>query len=172
MSSIERQPTEARFRKTTKSNPQDRLRPLHRIGEARKQQGISLRTVARHMHQTVAEVRAQEDVLNDVHLSTLYRWCEVLDVPIEELLVEPSDRFSAPILRHTQMMRFMKTAQTIRAVARDDAVRQLAQMLIDQLIELMPELKRVSTTLASAESRPKKRIGRTGEQTFPDTMFE
>ena len=172
MAFTERRQSEPVSSKNATSNPREPSAALHRIGEARRRQGLSLRTVARRMHQAVAEVRSQEDNDADLQLSTLYRWREVLDVPIEELLVEPNETFSLPVLRQTQMIRFMKTTLTILSVAKDESVRTLANMMVNQLVEIMPELKRVRSPLSPTDWPTSRKIGRAAEYTFPDTLFD
>ena len=63
-------------------------RKLQKLGEARRRQGISVRCVAQRLNKTVSDIRAQEDEDADILVSELYRWQQVLEVPIEELLEE------------------------------------------------------------------------------------
>jgi len=145
---------------------------LHRIGIAREQQGLSLRTVARRMRKSIAEVKDQEQSSSDLHLSTLYLWCEVLNVPIEELLVEPKESFSTPVLKRTQMIKLIKMAMTIGAAAESDAVRRLADTMVELLIEIMPELQHIKSTLGSTGPACRGRVGRVAENTIADSFFE
>lgn len=151
---------------------QDPRSVLHRIGVARQQQGISLRTVARRMQKTVAEVRDQEQGASDLTLSTVYNWCEALNVPVEELLVEPTASFSAPILKRTQLISLMKMALTIGGAAQDPAIRRLAEAMVELLVDIMPELKQIRSTLGSTGMACRGRMGRVAENIVPDTLFE
>ena len=72
-------------------------RPLHRIQEVRRLQGMSLRTAARQLGTDVRSIRAQEQASTDLKLSDLYRWQEALEVPIGELLVEDNEPLSRGI---------------------------------------------------------------------------
>ena len=60
----------------------------------------------------VEQVRQQESESSDLPLSTLYAWREILEVPIAELLVEPSDDLPSPILLRSRLVRLMKTVRT------------------------------------------------------------
>ena len=65
--------------------------PLHRIGQIRSQQDVSVRALARKMNLSANQVRMQEDPNCDISLSSLYRWQQALNVPAAELLVEPGE---------------------------------------------------------------------------------
>ena len=119
-------------------------RPLHRIATVRSQQGVSLRTASRRWNEDLSSVRRQEEETSDLTLSQLYRWQQLLDVPVAELLVDVNQSLSAPVLRRAQMLRLMKTAVTLRQKSKNVQVQRLAQMMIEQLIEIMPELSSVS----------------------------
>ena len=118
--------------------------PLHRLHAVRQQQGVSLRRVARALKVEPSEVRRQENDQTDLPLSALYAWQKVLDVPLSELLVESDDPLSAPILERARLLKLMKTAAAIREKADSPALRRLVQMLINQLVEIMPELEDVT----------------------------
>jgi transcriptional regulator with XRE-family HTH domain len=117
--------------------------PLHRISEVRKREGISLRSVSRRWKMEVSRVRELEDENNDLSLSELYQWQQILDVPVAELLIDEDQPLSAPILRRAQMIRLMKTAATLTTNSRSPQVQSLAQNLMDQLAEMMPELNNI-----------------------------
>ena len=61
---------------------------LHRIREVRLQQGVSLRSAARHMQSDVRTLRSQEQESTDLRLTDLRRWQKALEVPLSELLEE------------------------------------------------------------------------------------
>ena len=171
MSFSDQQPRDAHAGDTTTDDFENPRGPLHRIGIARRQQGMSLRTVASRMQTTVSELRSQEDDDADLPLSVLYRWCQVLDVPVEELLVEPKDTFSTPILQRTQMMHLMKTAMAIQENCRSEQVGRLVTTMIDQLVDAMPELKEIRTRQPAPDKSSSKRLGRAAYHTLPDTLF-
>lgn len=134
-------------------------RPLHRLRDVRRMQGISRRTVARRLKVDVSTVKSQEDSSTDLCLSILYDWQSVLQVPVEELLVEAEDQLSSPILRRARMVRLMKTALAILERAQQQGIRRMAQMLVDQLLELMPELAGVGPWHAVGKRRTQDELG-------------
>ncbi len=133
---------------------------LHRLSEVRLRQGVSLRTMARRMNVDVRTVRREEDPANDLPLSVIYRWQRALEVPLTELLSEIEEPLSAPVLKRARLLRLMKTTMSILRRTRQRSVRLLAQMLAEQLIEIMPELKDVNPW-HSRRLRPKQaKLGR------------
>jgi transcriptional regulator with XRE-family HTH domain len=141
---------------------------LQKLGEARRRQGLSVRCVAQRLGRTVSEIRAQEDERADLLISELYRWQAALDVPIEELLEDPDDTLSPRVLTRARLLKVMKTAMAIRRAARSEAERRLARLLIDQLLEIMPELKEVSGWPAVGHRRRADEIGRIAENPISD----
>jgi transcriptional regulator with XRE-family HTH domain len=117
---------------------------LHRIGSVRQLQGISRRCIARRLGVDIATVKEQEDETSDLLLSTLYKWQQLLDVPVAELLVDTSDSLALPVMKRARMIRIMKTALSILEQTSQLPIRRMAQTLVDQLIEIMPELGGVS----------------------------
>ena len=80
---------------------------LHRIATVRRQQGISLRGLARQQRTTVRELEAEEDEAADLRLSRLYWWQNALDVPVADLLVESNGPLSPPVLQRARLVRVM-----------------------------------------------------------------
>ena len=110
----------------------------------RLQQGASLRSVARNSGVDVRQLRLQEQETTDMRLSDLHRWQKSPDVPLGELLVEPDPALSPTIMDRARMVGPMKTATAIRERSEAVGIRRLAQMLCEQLTEIMPELVEVS----------------------------
>ncbi|MCS7305836.1 MAG: hypothetical protein NZ602_12110 [Thermoguttaceae bacterium] len=129
------------------------LGALHRLAEVRKREGISRRTVARRLKTTVSAVKAMEES-PDLLLSQLVAWQKALRVPIGELLAEPDEGLSQPVLKRARMVRLMKTASAIFHWSRQKSIRRLAQMLMEQLVELMPELAEVGPWPMRGRRRP------------------
>jgi transcriptional regulator with XRE-family HTH domain len=153
--------------------PPSEKRKLHHLGKARKRQGLSVRCVAQRLGKTVGEVREQEDEREDISLSELYRWQKVLEVPLEELLREPTDALSPRVRMRAQMLRIMKTARALRSQARSESEARLARLLIGQLIEIMPELKEVAAWPTVGHRRTADELGRIAEHPVPDDwMYE
>jgi len=146
-------------------------RPLHRLAEVRRRQGITRRTLARRLNTDVATVKLLEQPTSDLLLSTLYAWQEVLDAPVAELLVESEEPLSAPVLKRAQMVRLMKTAGAILERASQPSIRRMAQMLVDQLCEVMPELKGVSPWHAVGRRRTQDELGQAAYRRIPTEVF-
>jgi transcriptional regulator with XRE-family HTH domain len=146
-------------------------RPLHRVGIVRRLQGISRRTVARHLHTDISTVKQQEDATTDMPLSELYQWQAALEVPISELLVEADDSLSAPILERAQLIRLMKTTLAILGHAGDSPIREMAQTLVEQLAEIMPELREVSPWHAVGKRRSRDELGQAAERRLSEDVF-
>lgn len=147
------------------------LRGLQKLSSARRRQGLSLRCVAQRLGRTVSEVRAQEDEQADLLVSELYRWQSALEVPVEELLHEPEDSLSPMVSMRAQLLKVMKTAMAIRRQARSEAERRLTRLLIDQLLEIMPELKEVSGWPAVGHRRRADEVGRIGENPISESLL-
>ena len=134
-------------------------RPLHRISEVRKRQGVSIRSVARQIKVDVRQARLQEDSQADLQLSTLYEWQKALGVPVAELLVDLDAPLSAPVLKRAQMLKLMKSARGIFDRAPTGQIRRLARMMIEQLVEIMPELAHVGAWQEDAVPRNNDEYG-------------
>jgi transcriptional regulator with XRE-family HTH domain len=141
---------------------------LQQLGAARRRQGLSVRCVAQRLGRTVNEVRAQEDEHSDLPISELYHWQAALDVPMEELLCEPQDSLSPRVLSRARLLRIMKTALAMRRQARSEGERRLARLMVDQLLEIMPELKEVSAWPTVGQRRTTEEYGRIAENPVSD----
>jgi transcriptional regulator with XRE-family HTH domain len=146
-------------------------RPLHRLATVRRQQRVSLHAVARRLGIGVEAVRQQECETSDLPLSALYGWQSVLDVPIAELLVEPDDGLPSSILLRSQLVRLMKTVQTISEKAKQESVRRMAQTAINQLVEIMPELAEVGVWNIGGRQRRRNELGVAAHRRLSDDVF-
>jgi len=144
-------------------------RPLHRIQAVRIQQGMSLRTAARQLGTDVRTIRAQEQATTDLRLSELYRWQRALDVPAAELLEESSEPLSRPVAERAKMVRVMKTAASLLEAAESPTARRMAENLVEQLCDVMPELKEVSPWHTVGQRRSLEELGRAAEQVIDDS---
>ncbi len=152
------------------SAPDQNVR-LHRIRTVRLQQGVSMRTAARHTGVDVRSLRLQEQETTDLRLSDLRKWQKALDVPLAELLVEPDDRLSPPVMERARMVRVMKTVAAIYDRSKSPNIRRMAEMLREQLIEIMPELAEVSPWHNYGQRRSLDEYGRITEQTYSDDLL-
>jgi hypothetical protein len=146
-------------------------RPLHRIADVRRRQGVSVRSAARRMHTSIDQVRKQEDPGCDLMLSELLRWQQALEVPVGDLLVESEAPLSEPVLTRARLLRIMKTVKAIEETATSSSIQRFATMLEQQLIEVMPELKDVAAWHSIGQRRSPDELGRTAERVFPDSFF-
>jgi transcriptional regulator with XRE-family HTH domain len=144
---------------------------MHRIRTVRLQQGASLRSVARNSGVDVRQLRLQEDESTDVRLSDLHKWQKALDVPLAELLVEPDASLSQPVMDRARMVRLMKTAAAIRERSESIGIRRMAQMLCEQLTDIMPELDGVSAWHDYGQRRSMDEMGRIVERSISDDLF-
>ena len=146
-------------------------RPLQRLAEVRKQQGMSLRTMARRLGVDVATVIEQEQETADSPLSTIYAWQKILDVPVGDLLVDSDAPFSAPVFERARMVKLMKTAAAILEKAHSNSLRRMVTMLIEQLVDIMPELRDVTAWNTVGQRRTPDDYGRVVERQLPDGLF-
>lgn len=146
-------------------------RPLHRVAEIRRKQGISVRSAARRMGTSMEQVRRQEQATCDMTLAELYRWQQTLQVPIAELLVDIDGPLSQPVLTRAKLLRVMKTARSISEMSESVGVGRLCRMLEEQLVELMPELRDVSPWHSVGQRRTQDELGRIAEHPYPDSFF-
>jgi hypothetical protein len=132
---------------------------LHRLAEARKSQGVSVANLARRLAMEATEVRIQENPNTDIWLSQLYKWRDILDVPVAELLIAPEDSLDDPIKSRATLVRIMKTVRSILETTREKQTIYMAQTLFDQLVNIMPELQEVSAWPSVGQSREFKDYG-------------
>jgi transcriptional regulator with XRE-family HTH domain len=141
---------------------------LHRIQEVRRLQGMSLRTAARQLGTDIRSIRAQEQANTDLRLSDLYNWQRALDVPVSELLVDTDEPLSRPVRERGAMLKIMKTARSIVESAPPGATKRMAENLVEQLLDLMPELKEVSPWHSVGQRRSLDEMGRIAEHPLGD----
>jgi len=146
-------------------------RPFHRLAEVRRRQGVTRRTIARRLNTDIGTIKSQEQPGADLSLSTLYAWQEVLDVPIGELLVETEEPLSAPVMKRAQLLRIMKTAAAILERSQQVAIKRMAQMLVEQLCEIMPELAGVSPWHAVGRRRTQEELGQAALRRLSAELF-
>lgn len=149
----------------------ERRAAYHRIEEVRRRQGVTLRNVARRLGLPLTAVRRQECADCDLRLSDLQRWQEVLEVPVAELLVEGEGQLSGPVLERSRMVKLMKTAAAIRERTDGTPVGRMVTMLIDQILEIMPELADVGPWHSGGQRRPLDDLGRAARMAVPEEFF-
>lgn len=150
---------------------QANCKSLHRISEVREQQGTSLRSVARKLNLPIHEVRAQEEASSDLRISDLLKWQEILEVPLADLLTDNNGPLSEPVCNRASMLRIMKTTKAILESTGEDPIKRLGNMLVEQLVQLMPELAEVSAWHTVGQRRTQDEVGRIVERSIPDSFF-
>lgn len=140
---------------------------LNRIHHIREQQGVTLRTCARRMKLDMRSLRAQEQPEADLKISQLRKWQEVLEVPLADLVEETDVPLSRPVMERARLVRLMKTVMTISESADKPAIQRLAQTLVEQLCEIMPELRGVASWHSVGQRRTLDELGRTAECQIP-----
>ncbi len=153
------------------SRPAGPKRDLHRLAIVRKQQGISPRNMARRLNVDIATVLDQERETTDLPLSTLYAWQKILEIPVADLLVDTDAPLSTPVFERARMVKVMKTAAAILEKAPSKAIVRLITMLIEQLLEIMPELRDVSAWHTVGQRRTLDDYGRAVERQLPDDFL-
>jgi transcriptional regulator with XRE-family HTH domain len=146
-------------------------RPLHRLAAVRRQQGVSLRNMARRLGADVSSILKQENETSDLPLSVLYHWQRALDVPVADLLVDSDAPLSPPVMERARMVKVMKTAVALMEKAQSNSQRRLVTMLMEQLVEIMPELREVSAWHSVGQRRTLEEFGRAIERTLPDDLL-
>ena len=146
-------------------------RKMHRIAEVRQRQGVTLRNVARRLGIEMSVVRRQEQAESDLRISEVMAWQSVLEVPIAELLVEDEGQLSGPVLERSRMVKLMKTAAAIRERTGGTPVGKMVEMLVAQILEIMPELEDVTPWNTVGQRRTLDDVGRTARSSVPDDIF-
>jgi hypothetical protein len=123
------------------------------------------------MELSASDIRHQCDPQSDLRISDLMQWQQVLEVPLSELLIDSDGPLSDPVKRRACLLRVMKTAKAILESAHDRSVKRMATMLVNQLVELMPELAEVSAWHSVGQRRTQGELGRIVERSIPDNFF-
>lgn len=134
-------------------------KPLHRLADVRRQEGLTRRVVSQRMGISPREVERQESPFTDILLSDLHRWQKALGVPLVELLCEPDCELSPPVQLKARLLLVMKTARAIQDRTRPGPLQRLAKMLVEQLAEIMPDLKETAPWPTVGRRREKRELG-------------
>jgi len=137
----------------------------HRVSAARQSQGISISSATKRLGWRRQRVIASENASFDLTISELLQWQQALDVPLHELLVEPEQSLSRPVMERAQLLRLMKTTRTLGEIVTSIRAKRLILRLIDELVEMMPELRDARAWPTPRDSR-NGNFGMTAERTF------
>lgn len=144
----------------------------HRVRMVRNQQGVSLRSVARQTGKDIRTLRQEEEESSDLTISDLQQWQRALGVPIAELLEEADGCLSRPVLERARLVRLMKTAAAILEQSKESGIQRMAEMLVQQLIEVMPELEHISAWHQYGQRRGLDEFGRVVERSISDDALQ
>lgn len=148
------------------ASTKSKRRPLHRIQEVRERQGVSLRSVAQALGSSPSQLRREEEEDCDLTLSRLYQWQRALEVPVSDLLDDSAGPLSAPVLERARLVKLMKTVASIIEQAPTPSIRRMADRLVDQLVEIMPELRGVAPWPSVGQRRSGEEYGRIVERSY------
>ena len=147
------------------------LKPFHRAAEVMQQEGISLRAIISRMNISAEQARAELDPRRDMRLSELYRWQAALNVPVVDLLVDPGTGLSGSVELRAELLKLMKSVRSIQEKSEDEVIDRLAARLASQLMEIMPELKDVSSWPSVGQPRTLDDLGAIVERILPEAFF-
>jgi len=99
------------------------------------------------------------------------RWQQVLEVPVAELLVEGEGQLSGPVLERSRMVKLMKTVAAIRERSRDQGIVRMVEMLVDQILEIMPELADVTPWHSVGQRRTGEDLGRAARMVVSEELL-
>ena len=81
---------------------------------------------------------------------------------------ESGEPLSRPVAERAKMVRVMKTAASLLETAENTTTRRMAENLVAQLCDVMPELKEVSPWHTVGQRRSLEEMGRAAEQVIDD----
>jgi transcriptional regulator with XRE-family HTH domain len=146
-------------------------RVLHRLGAIRKMRKLSLADVAQRLHLTPEEAQRQEQSATDLTLRDLYRWQQLLKVPLAELLAEPDETLGLPAVKPEKLSPALEVALLILQQTKQPGIRRMAHTLVDQLVELSPELKRIAEEHTAGQAHRLDEQGRAMKGALPVDFF-
>lgn len=145
--------------------------PLHRVGEVMQRECVSVRSLAGRLNITQGEASRMIDPSNDMNLSELYRLAEVLRVPLTEMVTEVDVGLSEPVKIRAQLLRLMRTVQSIQETSTQLQVSRLARQLRQDLLKIMPELKDVTSWPVVGNPRSRNELGAIMDRCIPTNLF-
>lgn len=130
-------------------------RSLHCIGQVRRAEGVSHRSLLGRLESlgwsfTLAEVQELDDPTTDMQLALLYDLQTIFDIPLNELLGCELNGGFISVIHRVQLERIAEMASEILAQANEKSTQCMAQVLVDQIKELDPDLMAGFVQSASA----------------------
>lgn len=113
-------------------------KPLHRIAAVRRREGLSLQDAAKILDAPLDFVVWQERETSDLRLDEVWAWQRALDVPVDDLLIEPYGLMPSTAVTREKIHRAMKT--TLEIAHRDTSYRiqRMARRMVELLMEIEP----------------------------------
>lgn len=145
------------------SQPSGQPSQYHRIAEVRRLQGISVRSASRRMGIPMEQVRREERPDANLTMEQMIRWQKALEVPIVDLMIDDNSPLSMPVLARAKWLRLMKTVKALLESSESSSTTCMAQMLEQQVLEVMPELRDVSGWHSVGQRRTQDELGRIAE---------
>lgn len=145
--------------------------PLHRVGEVMARESVSIRSLAGRLNITQGEASRLIDPENDMNLSELYQLAEVLRVPLSEMVSDVDVELSEPVKLRAQLLRLMRTVNSIQETSTQMQVLRLARQLRQDLLKIMPELKEVTSWPLVGNPRSRKELGAIVDRCIPSNLF-
>ncbi len=75
-------------------------------------------------------------------------------------------------MERARLVRLMKTAASLKEKVKSVGAKRMATMLVQQLIEIMPELKEVSAWHSVGQRRSLEEYGKVIERRISDDFFD
>ena len=139
----------------------------HRLAEVMECEGVSPRAMALRLGIPLGELNRRMHPDFDPMLSELYHWGAALGVPIGDLLDEPEESLSESVRRRAELIKVMRTVETLHQRFANSPQQVLTRRLREDLIEIMPELDRVSAWPSVGQRRTMDEYGALAEHPIP-----
>jgi transcriptional regulator with XRE-family HTH domain len=114
-----------------------RMKPLHRIREVRRREGVSIRTIVRKTGIDMGTVKALDNPVSDPTLSQLARFADAIEVPLCELICD-ADADEVQRLRGL-LVRVSKITNLMLAKLPNGPARRLVQSIDEHIREELPD---------------------------------
>ncbi len=115
----------------------------HQLRAVRRREHVTVRTMSKRLGATAGQIKQQEIETNDITVSTLLKWAAALEVPAAELLGEINPGLPPEVAIRAQLIRVVKTIRAIQERAKTPAIKYLAENLMNEVLEMCPELEDV-----------------------------
>ncbi len=87
-----------------------------------------------------------------------------MEVPIAELLSDEQNPLSPDVRDRARLVKVMKTVAALSEVSTNPRVTRMVEMLREQLLEIMPELREVVGWPSVGSRRPTQSVGKIAQR--------